>query len=429
MPSGASAAADGREVPDFGFVRYNPGVDDSIFDEMKSYVGFSDADARQLHALSEPVAPMLPAVVERFYAAIVKHPNARLVMVGGEAQLQRLRGHFLIWLKSLFCGMYDREYFKKHESIGFVHVRVGLPQHYMPAAMEVVWQELEHQLRAAKVPDLEPKLRSLHKLLTLETAAMLESYKVRYTDQVREAERSILRERLSRAEHLAEIGQLAASLAHEIKNPLAGISGAIQVIRDSMPEANPHRSILEEVIRQVTRLDRTVKDLLDYARPSKPQIRSCELPEILERVSALLAREAAFQRVRFEAACDSVPAIEADEQQLAQLLMNLLLNAAHASAPGARIRVRAAREGDDVAIHVEDEGHGMNEEVCRRAFEPFFTTKARGTGLGLSICQRIVESQNGSIQISSRLNHGTTVSVRMPIRRQATRPRADEALR
>lgn len=404
-------------------------MDDSIFDELKSYVGFTEADATRLRSLAEHVEASLPAVVERFYSAIVNHPSARSVMVGGEPQLERLKGHFLIWLRSLFGGTYDRQYFKEHESIGFVHVRVGLPQHFMPAAMEVVWQELQSQIKRARVPDLDLALGSLHKLITIETAAMLESYKLRYTDQIREVERNVLRERLSRAEHLAEIGQLSASLAHEIKNPLAGISGAIQVIRDSMPEANPHRPILEEVLRQVTRLDRTVKDLLDYARPSKPQIRACELRDILHRVSGLLGREPAFQRVHIEAACDAVPPIEADEQQLAQLLMNLLLNAAHASAPGARVRVRAARAGENVDIQIEDEGHGMDEEVCRRAFEPFFTTKARGTGLGLSICQRIVESQNGSISISSRPNRGTTVSVRLPLRRPVVRPRGEEAHR
>lgn len=435
LGSPTSAAVPGIESPPSPAIHdrvaagYNLFVDASIFDELKSYVGFSSDDAARLNGLADRIDPYLPAVVERFYAEIVRHPSARRIMVGGEQQMQRLRTHFLHWLRSLFAGDHSLQYFREHESIGSVHVHVGLPQHYMPAAMEVVWQELQTQFRRSGIPESDEALASLHKLMTLETAMMLESYKLRYTDQVREVERNALRERLSRAEHLAEIGQLSASLAHEIKNPLAGISGAIQVIRDSMPEANPHRPILEEVIRQVSRLDRTVKDLLDYARPTKPQIRACDLREILQRVSGLLGREPAFQRVRFEAACDGVPPIEADDQQIAQLLMNLLLNAAHASPPGARIRIRAARSGDAIDIQVEDEGHGMDEEVCRRAFEPFFTTKARGTGLGLSICQRIVESQNGSIGIESRPNQGTTVSVRLPICRSPNRPRGEEARR
>jgi len=415
-----AAAAIPREGR-FSGVRYNVTVADTIVDELMSYVGFTTDDARQLASLAGPLSPGLPQVVQRFYDEILKHPEARQVFAGGQAQLDRLRGHFLNWLQTLLGGTYDEAYFRQRESIGHVHVRVGLPQHYMPAAMEVVWQELQRLIRAASFPDVEQKLAALHKLLALETAVMLESYKDRYTDQVRDVERRVLHERLSRAEHLAEIGQLAASLAHEIKNPLAGISGAIQVIRDSTAGDNPHRPILEEILRQITRLDRTVKDLLDYARPTKPQIRVCEIPAITQRVARLLGRETAFTRIRLDVACDSAPAIEADEQQIAQLMMNLLLNAAHASADGGRVRIRAVGEGDDVLISVEDEGHGMDEDVCRRAFEPFFTTKARGTGLGLSICQRIVESLRGSIEISSQRNRGTTVTIRMPIR-QARAP-------
>ena len=105
----------------------------------------------------------------------------------------------------------------------------------------------------------------------LDLAVMLESYQESYAEQVRRSERSAVEEKLTRAEHLAEIGQLAASLAHEIKNPLAGISGAIQVFRDTMPHNNPHRPILTEILGQINRLDATVKDLLLYARPLPPK--------------------------------------------------------------------------------------------------------------------------------------------------------------
>lgn len=430
LPPAIAATAEshaGRIFPRQGVlhrVRYNAIVADTIIDELMSYVRFSKDDARHLASLAGPLGPGLPEVVQRFYDEILKHRDARRVFTGGQAQLDRLRGHFLNWLKTLFSGTYDEAYFRQRESIGHVHVRVGLPQHYMPAAMEVVWQELQRLIRAASFPDVEKKLSALHKLLALETAVMLESYKERYTDQVRDVERKVLHERLSRAEHLAEIGQLAASLAHEIKNPLAGISGAIQVIRDSTAGDNPHRPILEEILRQITRLDRTVKDLLDYARPTKPQIRVCEISTIAQRVARLLGRETAFTRIRLEVVCDGAPSIEADEQQIAQLMMNLLLNAAHASPDGGRVRIRAVGESDEVLISVEDEGHGMDEDVCRRAFEPFFTTKARGTGLGLSICQRIVESLRGTIEISSERNRGTTVTIRMPIRQAKAPARA-----
>lgn len=392
-----------------------------IFEEAASYVGFSATDADLLRETAPAVAPRLPAVVDRFYREILAHPAARRVLHGGEAQVERLRGHLLRWLETLFGGTYDAAYWRERSSIGRVHVAVGLPQHFMVTAMEVVWQELHRIIRELGLPNADDRRVALHKLLSLELAIMLDSYRERYTDQVREIERSAIRERLTRAEHLAELGQLAASLAHEVKNPLAGISGAIQVIRDATPGEHVHRPILEEVLRQITRLDRTVRDLLSYARPARPQIKACNLAELIDRVSALLAREPAFQRVACEVDCDGVPAIEADEHQVAQLLVNLLLNAAHASQAGQTVRVIARLDGDSVTVAVRDEGHGMDEEVCRRAFEPFFTTKAKGTGLGLSICQRIVDTLGGTISIESRIGAGTTVRVRLPAR-QSARP-------
>jgi signal transduction histidine kinase len=156
-------------------------------------------------------------------------------------------------------------------------VQVGLPQQYMFAAMQVVWEELERGIRRQGVKDAAAKLASLHKLLTLELAVMLDSYKQSYSEQIRQTEREAVQERLTEARHLAQIGHLAASLAHEIKNPLAGISGAIQVIRDSMKPNEPHRPILDEVLRQVIRLDGTVKDLLVNARPKPPRFRPCRI--------------------------------------------------------------------------------------------------------------------------------------------------------
>ncbi len=386
------------------------------FDELKKYVGFGPDDAAVLRALAEPIAPALPRVVERFYAAIELNANTRAVLRGVE-QAARLRRTLLEWLRGLFGGDYGDEYARRRARIGHVHVQVGLPPHFMVAAMEVVWQELERAVHELPGRNRAAQRRALHKLLSLELALMLGSYQESFADQVRQVERDAMQARLREAEKLAEVGQLAASLAHEIKNPLAGISGAIQVIRAGLRQTDPHWPVLGEVLRQITRLDRTVKDLLVYARPKPPRYQRCELRRAIERVLTLLRKEPEFERVRFEYRVErDLPDIAADEHQLEQLLMNLLLNAAQASAVDGLVRLVARAEDSRVELLVSDRGCGMSPEVLRRALEPFYTTKARGTGLGLPICQKIVEAHGGRLSIRSAPGEGTEVTVELLVR-------------
>ncbi len=395
---------------------YNQAVPTELFGELKSYVRFGEADARRLAALAPVVEPHLPRIVERFYQTVMEHAGTRQVLAGGQQQVERLRAHLSHWLRSLFGGRYDDEFVRQHDAIGRTHVRIGLPQRYLLTALEVIWQELSRVIRESDVPEPAPALEALHKLLMLEAALMLESYKDAYIQRVQEAERRALEARLSRAEHLAEVGQLAASLAHELKNPLAGISGAIQVLREGIESNDPRRRVLDEILAQINRLDRTVKDLLAYARPRSPRFKRCNLHAVVMRVGSLLAAEPLFAERQFEYSGTDGLWIEADEHQIEQVLMNLLLNAAHATRPGDPISLRVGDEGQEVTIVVHDRGHGMDEETRRRAFEPFFTTKARGTGLGLAICQRIVASHHGSIEVDSAPGEGTTVVIRLPRR-------------
>jgi signal transduction histidine kinase len=284
----------------------------------------------------------------------------------------------------------------------------------MVLAMEIIWEELVRLIHVSQLRNKPARLASLHKLLVIDTALMLASYQESASEQVRQIERDALQTRLREAEQLAHIGQLAASLAHEIKNPLAGISGAIQVIRASLKHSDPHWPVLGEVLRQINRLDRSVKDLLVYARPKPPQVQRCDLRRAVERVLTLLRKEPEFERVRFEySMARDLPPIAADENQMEQLLMNLLLNAAQASAADGLVRLTTAARGGCVQIIVSDAGCGMTEEVARRALEPFFTTKARGTGLGLPICRKIVDAHGGKLAIRSTPGSGTEVSIEL----------------
>ncbi|MGD2109764.1 MAG: ATP-binding protein [Phycisphaerae bacterium] len=391
-------------------------MDESIFDDMPAAIGFGEADAKRVRSLAALITPAIPEIVDHFYDWLLKNEDARSVFDGGETQLERQRSLLSEWLHELLeCRVGHRDG-ERRGRVGAAHAAAGLPQHYIFAGMELIWQELERRVRKAKVPALAQKLESLHKLMMVELAAMLERYKESYAEQVRRFERTAVEEKLTRAEHLAEIGQLAASLAHEIKNPLAGISGAIQIIRDAMAADDPHQPIVSEILGQIGRLDATVKDLLQYARPTPPKATKVTLDNVVTRVLTLLRKEPSLQRVRVKyEKRDRGAAVYADDTQIEQLLFNLILNAAHASEDGGVIHMGVTQNADHVRLYVKDEGRGMEPEVIERAFEPFFTTKARGTGLGLSICRRIVEVHGGRIRLESKIDEGTRVVVKLPL--------------
>ncbi len=400
-----------------GIWAYTGGMNPKAFELLKHYIEFGDEDAENLRSLGEEARGLIPEVVEQFYGRILADAEAMQVFTGGEAQIARQRDVMRGWLEDVFCGEYGTEYVKKRTEIGHAHVRVGLPQHYMFTAMEIVWRVFFDRLAGDSTDaNRNRQLSSLHGLLMLDLAIMLASYQESYTEQVRRRERSAVEEKLTRAEHLAEIGQLAASLAHEIKNPLAGISGAIQIIQDAMRDDDPHRPIISEVIGQIHRLDATVKDLLLYARPIPPQATSFPLANIAARVLSILREEPAMLRIRTEFDPGPVGAtIHADEAQIEHLLMNLILNAAQASPAGGIVRTRVeVHDREWLRFVVEDHGVGMAPEVRDRAFEAFFTTKAKGTGLGLSICRKIVDAHNGTIWLDSERDRGTTVMVDLP---------------
>lgn len=385
-----------------------------ILDDMKKLVGFGPDEAEQVRSLRSAVTPILPRVVDSFYQQLLSLPSAARVLHGGESRLSRLRPVLHHWLEELFTSSYDQIYYNNRLKIGEAHVRVGLPQNLMVLGMQLIWQELQSSLSKTDLVGLDRKLSSLHKLLTLELVIMLESYKDSYSLQIRRVERHAAEEKLTRTAHLAEIGQLAASLAHEIKNPLAGISGAIQILRDDMAGDDPHQPVVKEILEQIRRLDATVKDLLQFARPTPPNLKNVSLHDAAKRVVSMVQKEPELHRIRMEhngAAGDSV--VLADEVQIEQLLMNIILNAAHASGDEGVVQIGIQPNATSVRLIVSDSGKGMPAEVRDRAFEPFFTTKAKGTGLGLSICRRIMEVHHGRIELQSEPGKGTTVVIEL----------------
>jgi len=227
-----------------------------------------------------------------------------------------------------------------------------------------------------------------------------------------------LERELADTEHLAILGELAAGLAHEIKNPLAGIKGAIDVIRDSMPETDPHREILGDVLHEVNRIDKTVRDLLSYAKPKLPMHTTIYLQDLAQRAVAMVRQSSKKESPVFRLeTLTRIPAFTGDESQLEQVLLNLLLNAQNASPPGGTILVRLLYDEDSftIRLEVEDQGPGIREEIRKKIFQPFFTTRTDGTGMGLPTCLKNVQYHGGTIDVSSETAHGTRVLVTLPL--------------
>jgi len=227
-----------------------------------------------------------------------------------------------------------------------------------------------------------------------------------------------LERQLADAEHLATMGELSAGLAHEIKNPLAGIKGAIDVIHDSLPATDLHRDILGDVLHQVDRIDKIVRDLLNYAKPKPPSHTTIHLTELAHRIIAMARKSSKNDSLSIHMELLSrIPAFTGDETQLEQVLLNLLLNSQNAMPSGGHITVRLSYDSESAAIRmeVEDDGPGIPEEVRKKVFQPFFTTRVDGIGLGLATCLKNVQYHGGTIEIRSEVGRGTTFVVTLPL--------------
>lgn len=217
------------------------------------------------------------------------------------------------------------------------------------------------------------------------------------------------------AQQLAAIGEMAASVAHEIKNPLAGIGGAIEILRDTFSEGDPHRDVMDDILGEVKRLDNTIRDLLSFSRPWSPDLSSGDLGEIAERIVSVYQEQERPNGVEFAVHQNSSNLeVPVDPWLCEKILWNLLENAHHAMSDGGQIQVEIERVPGYVRISVQDAGHGISSENIDHVFRPFFTTKNRGTGLGLAICKKIMDAHAGSISLSSQEGKGTRVSLQFP---------------
>ena len=242
---------------------------------------------------------------------------------------------------------------------------------------------------------------------------------VRQLRESREEIETLHRTQMSRAEHLATLGEIAAGLAHEIRNPLAGIAGVIDVAARDLPGSSPARAVIQDVRQEISQINHIVGDLLQTARPHPPAIRRSDLNVTAEH-SVMLARQQALSKpieIVLQKNPD-LPGVEHDSDQIHQVLLNLLLNSIQAIDGPGRIIVELERHEDQVAISVSDTGRGISATDLPNIFRPFYTTKGNGTGLGLSLARRIVEEHQGRIEVASSVGKGTKFTVLLPIEKR-----------
>ena len=226
------------------------------------------------------------------------------------------------------------------------------------------------------------------------------------------------RTQMSRAEHMATLGEMATGLAHEIRNPLAGIAGVIEIIGRDLPESSPARSVVKDVRQEIARINRIVSDLLQTARPHPPKVRKSDLNTTVEHAVMLGRQQGLSKGVEITLHKDpSLPEVEHDSDQIHQVMLNFLLNALQAIDSNGKIAVTVESRGGNAVIEVADTGRGIAPELLPNIFRPFFTTKGDGTGLGLSLARRIIEDHEGRIDVTSIVGKGTTFSVVMPLQR------------
>src|SRR5512146_205613 len=239
--------------------------------------------------------------------------------------------------------------------------------------------------------------------------------------QLRESREEIHRlhqTQMSRAEHLATMGELAAGLAHEIRNPLAGIAGVVEIIGRDLPASSPARAVVKEVRQEVMQINRIVSDLLECARPKPPETRLSDIHATIEHAVMFSRQQALSKSIDIEFPHDPLPLeVEHDSNQVNQVLLNLLLNSIQSIDHSGKIMVRAERHGTMAAIAITDTGRGIAPEHLPHIFRPFYTTKGNGTGLGLSLARRIVEEHGGRVEVSSTLGQGSTFTVFLPLHR------------
>ena len=377
-------------------------MSETVFEELKRYVRFDEADGALLRGFHPRALPRFQEIAETFYDRILSHEEASQVLHGGESQVGQLKVTLVAWMDSLLTGPWDEGYWQQRYRIGRVHVRIGMPQHYMFGAMNVIREQLDLVAveRLGGRPELEPTRAAVGKILDLELAIMLHTY------------RDDLLAQQARVERLSTFGQLVGSIGHDLRNPLGVIETSLFILKGRVGQDERALKHVDRIKEQLDHANGIITNLLDMIRNRPLSPEPVVLAEVVAGAVGAVKRPAG---VTLEVAgVGELPVVQGDPGQLRQVLVNLVENAVHAASPAGSVAVRGRRVDGSVLLDVEDTGPGVDPATRRRLFEPLITTKERGIGLGLALVKRIAERHGGGVEYSDRPGGGARFTVRLP---------------
>ncbi len=371
------------------------------YQDLQSYVGWTDEDAQRIVVVSSKLVPYLPSLVDDFYSEIEKHEATRKVITGGPEQIQRLKQTLLKWLQDLLKGQYDRAYIERRWRVGCRHVEIGLEQVYTNVALSRLRTGLVLAVQQTMADDeteqRKTTVRSLNKLLDLDLAIIEDAYQAEYTF------------RLQQGERLATLGQVSGGIAHELRNPLNVVRTSVYYLLNARnPTPEKQREHLQRIERNVDLANHVITALSSFAKMPVPQLQATNL---VLAIQDALETNPPGEGIAVVLECPSdVPPALADPDQLRIVLGNLIRNACDALAKveSPRLAIRCQSTGKMVSIEVADNGVGIPSEDLSRITEPLYSTKARGLGLGLAIVRTILEKSGGRLRATSTPGQGST---------------------
>jgi two-component system, NtrC family, sensor kinase len=371
--------------------------------ELRSYVGWTDADAARIVAAAPLLEPSVLVLIDDFYDEIERHPEARKVITGGPAQIERLKGTLVGWIRDLLGGTYDADYVARRWRVGWRHVEIGLEQVYTNVALSRLRTGLVRALYEAwtgEQVDLNETVRTLNKLLDLDLAIIEDAYQAEYMA------------RLQRSERMATLGQVAGGVAHELRNPLNVVKTSVYYLRNARhltPEKQADH--LERIERNVDLADSVITALSNFAKVPVPFLQPIAIEPIVRQAIEFNAPREAIS-VTVECPSD-LPQALGDGDQLRIAFGNLIRNACEAMPEGGALVISGELVDGHIDVSVADGGVGIPAEDLARIMEPLYSTKARGLGLGLAISRSIVEKNRGSLRVASEPGRGSVFTVRL----------------
>jgi signal transduction histidine kinase len=376
------------------------------YQDLQRYVGWTAEDAARVSAIADRFEPLLPQLVEDFYAEIERHAAARAVITGGAEQINRLKQTLIQWLRELLSGCYDARYVERRWRVGYRHVEIGLDQVYTNVALSRLRTGLHkgHQGLVAEgaISQAESTALgcSLDKLLDLDLAIIEDAYQGEFHRRQQQTER------------FATIGKVAGGVAHELRNPLNVIkTSAYYLLNAKQLSEQKLGEHLQRIERQVELADAVITALNSFAKLGLPAVVSVNIESWLSETLASVELPKNIEVILKSSA--AIPAAKIDPDQMSIVLRNLIRNASDAMPQGGTLTITTGTSDRSVWIEVADTGTGIEPADLSRIMEPLFTTKARGIGLGLAMAKAITEKNGGRLSVVSEVGRGSVFTIRM----------------